>query len=381
MLEIDRAEGHYLYDNSGKKYLDLISGISVCNLGHCHPEIVAAVQEQAARYMHTMVYGETVQTPQVALATALVSLLPDSLDSCYFVNSGSEAVDGAMKLAKRATGRTAFVALKDAYHGSGQGPLSLMSHEYYNAAYRPLLPSVKFVEQNNFADLEVITEQTAAVFVELVQAERGTIPCEVDFVKALRERCTATGTLLIFDEIQTGFGRTGSFFAMEQYGVVPDVLLLGKALGGGLPLGAFVANKELMLLLSNHPVLGHITTFGGNAVSCAAGLASLKILIREWQQFSIHEKNQLLKGLFIEAGLHGVQGMGLLLSLDLGSPEKCQKTIQYCMESGLFTDWFLYAPQKLRIAPPLSVTEDELRVAVAIIIESAKKAGVGFGGE
>lgn len=381
MLEIDRAEGHYLYDSSGKKYLDLISGISVCNLGHCHPEIVAAVQEQAAKYMHTMVYGETVQTPQVALATALVSLLPNSLDSCYFVNSGSEAVDGAMKLAKRATGRAEFVALKDAYHGSSQGPLSLMSHEYYNSAYRPLLPSVKFIEQNNLADLAAITEQTAAVFIELVQAERGTIPCDVNFVKALRQKCSETGTMLIFDEIQTGFGRTGSYFAMEQYGVVPDVLLLGKALGGGLPLGAFVANRELMSLLSNHPVLGHITTFGGNAVSCAAGLASLNILIREWEHFSIHEKSQWVKDLFIEAGLTGIQGKGLLLSLDLDSPEKCQKTIQYCLERGLFTDWFLYAPHKLRIAPPLSVTPDELKFAVDIIKESAKKAEVGFGGD
>jgi acetylornithine/succinyldiaminopimelate/putrescine aminotransferase len=271
-LHIVRAEGNYLFDVDGNKYLDLIAGISVCNIGHQHPEVVSAVQQQAADFMHVMVYGETVQTPQSRYAKQLVEVLPESLNCCYFVNSGAEAIDGAMKLAKRVTRKTDFVALEDAYHGSTQGPLSLMSNEYYSQAYRPLLPSVHFVKQNDIKSLnEIPWGKVAGVVVELVQAERGDQITHPTFLKSLREKCDAHCCLLIFDEIQTGFGRTGSLFAFQEVGVVPDVLVLGKALGGGMPMGAFIASKMLMSSLSDRPILGHITTFGGHPVAGGGG--------------------------------------------------------------------------------------------------------------
>lgn len=370
MLEIERAAGHYLYDTSGKRYLDLIAGISVCNSGHSHPEIIAAIQNQSEKYMHTMVYGELVLSPQVTLATLVSEMLPKSLNTCYFVNSGSEAVDGAMKLAKRATGKTAFVGLTDAYHGSSQGPLSLMSNEYFSAAFRPLLPQIRFMRQNSLKDIELIDENTAGVVLELVQAEKGAIPCTKEFVTAVREKCNQVGALLIFDEIQTGLGRTGPMFAFEDFGIVPDILLLGKAFGGGMPLAAFVARKELMTLLSHNPVLGHITTFGGHPVSCAAAIASLEIIKRNLKVWQIQEKHNFILESFAKRGIQGISGKGLLLALDLQTEERCQQVIQICLSKGLFTDWFLFAPEKLRIAPPLSIEFDELGWAVEVISDA-----------
>jgi acetylornithine/N-succinyldiaminopimelate aminotransferase len=372
LLEISKAQGHYLYGPEGKKYLDFISGISVCNLGHSHPSIVKAVQDQAASFMHTMVYGELVLAPQVALAQKLTSLLPQSLNTCYFVNSGSEAVEGAMKLAKRVTARNGFIAQKQAYHGSTQGALSLMSDEYFTSAFRPLLPNVQYITQNHLPDVDRITEDIAAVIIEPVQAEKGAIPCGLAYLKAVREKCTETGSLLIFDEIQTGMGRTGSLFAFESFGVVPDVLLLGKAFGGGMPLGAFIADHSFIQSLSENPVLGHITTFGGHPVSCVASLAALSITVEQLSSFDIAAKEVFIRNKAAELGLGEITGKGLLLALDLGSAENCKKVIDLCLIEGLFTDWFLFAPEKLRIAPPLSISYQELTEALEIIAKAIK---------
>lgn len=381
MLEIERAEGHYLFDTSGKRYLDFISGISVSGLGHGRTEIIEAVAQQAAKHMHTMVYGELIQQPQVQLSYELQSVLPESLNSVYFVNSGAEATEGAMKLAKRATGRQSFTALTNAYHGSTQGALSLMSDEYYTQAYRPLLPEIQFLEQNNIPDIPLkITKSTAAVIIELLQSEKGTVPCSREFVAAIKQRCSETGTLLIIDEIQTGMGRTGTFLASEAWAVTPDILLLGKAFGGGMPLASFIANQQLMSCLSDNPVLGHITTFGGHPVSCAAALAALKIIKSELEGFEVEKKENYLKQKFTENGLPEPEGKGLLLSLNLGTQKRCMAVIQSCLSESLFTDWFLFAPHKLRIAPPLSVTYDELDFAVDTIVDAVKSFDFGGGG-
>jgi acetylornithine/N-succinyldiaminopimelate aminotransferase len=273
-LEIEKAEGVYLYDVAGKKYIDLISGIGVSALGHCHPKVVQAVQAQAAKYMHTMVYGEYVQSPQVQLAKYLCDVLPSTLNAVYFTNSGTEATEGAMKLAKRFTGKSEIISCYNSYHGSTQGALSLNGDEYFKSAYRPLLPDVRQIRYNNFEDIHLITNKTAAIFLEPIQAEAGVIVPEKVYLEAVRKRCDETGTLLVFDEIQTGCGRTGNLFRFQTENVVPDILLVGKAFGGGLPLAAFIADIEIMQVLQNNPVLGHITTFGGNAVCCAAGMAS-----------------------------------------------------------------------------------------------------------
>lgn len=367
MIEISHAGGNYLYTSDNRKLLDLISGISVCNLGHGRPEIVAAIADQAGKHMHTMVYGELIQSPQVKLAKALTSVLPTSLDACYFVNSGSEAVEGAMKLAKRFTGRQNFVALTQAYHGSTQGALSLMSNEYFSSAFRPLLPNIFFIEQNRIEGLEQITKETAAVIIEPVQAEKGAFPCTPEYVQALRSKCNETGTLLIFDEIQTGMGRTGTLFAFEHLGVLPDILLLGKAFGGGMPLGAFIAGQNIMQSLADNPVLGHITTFGGHPVCCAASLAALEITINELHSYQVSEKEKLFRELALKYNLGEIQGKGLLLSLDMGTDSRCKAVIDRCIEAGLFTDWFLFAPHRLRIAPPLTITPDEIHFAMKTI--------------
>ncbi|MFZ9971088.1 MAG: aspartate aminotransferase family protein, partial [Bacteroidia bacterium] len=306
-LEIVKAKGHYLYDQQGKAYLDLISGISVSSLGHQNARIVQRIKDQADRFLHTMVYGETIQAPQSQLGARLASLLPESLSVSYFTNSGSEAADGAMKLAKRCTGRSRFVAQVDAYHGSGQGPLSLMSHDYYNQKYRPLLPDVQFIHQNDrLAVSQLPPEGVAGVFLELVQAERGAKVADPAYVQDLVDYCHRTGSFLIVDEIQTGLGRCGTLFCFEQYGFVPDVLLLGKALGGGLPLGAFVSSAERMRALSDKPILGHLTTFGGNALVCAAADESLQIIQAEWPQWKIQERSNLFKSLLVHSRIQAV---------------------------------------------------------------------------
>jgi Ornithine/acetylornithine aminotransferase len=367
-LEIVKAEGMYMWDTEGKQYLDMIAGISVCNIGHCHPAVVKAIQEQAQTYMHLLVYGEFVQSPQVAYATYLTQHLPASLDSVYFTNSGSEATEGAMKLAKRHTGRTEIIAFKNSYHGSTQGSLSIMGDEYWRNAYRPLLPDVQHLQHNSMEMLDSITERTACVIAETIQGEAGVLAPAVEWLQALRLRCTETGTLLILDEIQCGFGRNGTLWAFEQYDVVPDVLLLGKALGGGMPLGAFIANRDVMWSLTHQPVLGHITTFGGHPVACAAGLAGMKALIEEQMMMEVVAKEQLFLELLQHPRIKAVRSRGLMFAVELDDFPANKKVIDHCIKNGLITDWFLFAPQCIRLVPPLIITKEEIRAACKIIL-------------
>ena len=370
LLQIIRAKGVYLYGHDGQKYLDLISGVSVSNVGHCHPKVVKAIQQQAELYSHLMVYGELVQTPQVELAHRLVQLLPKNLNSVYFVNSGSEAVEGAVKLAKRYTGRPEVISCLNAYHGSTQGSMSLLGGEDFKRAYRPLLPGIRHIHFNRIADLSQITPNTACVVVEPVQGEAGVIPAETSYLKALRERCTQTGTMLVFDEIQTGLGRTGKMFAFEHYGVVPDILVLAKALGGGLPLGAFIAEREIMWSLTNNPVLGHITTFGGNPISCAAALAALEVLEEENLVQAVERKTQIfIDGLKNRPGIGQIRYMGLIMAVELGSFDKLLNFIKFGVaKGGYMSDWFLFCDTAFRISPPLTITDDECHEAVRLIL-------------
>lgn len=367
-LEIARAEGIHLYDSSGKEYIDLIGGISVCNTGHRHPRVVQAIKDQADQYLHVMVYGELIQSPQVQYATLLAANLPASLNSVYFTNSGAEATEGAMKLSKRLTGRTEIVAFQQSYHGSTQGALSVMGDEYWRNAFRPLLPGVYHEEYNSPAAADRITERTACVIAETVQAERGVYAPQAAWLQALRKKCDDTGAMLILDEIQVGFGRTGSLWGFQQYGIVPDILLLGKALGGGMPLGAFIADKARMVALTNDPVLGHITTFGGHPVCCAAGLASLQVLLAaDWIR-QVAQKEALFRQLLVHPTIRAVRSCGLLIAIEFESFEKNKQVIDACIERGLLADWFLFAPQCMRIAPPLLITEEQIAKACAIIL-------------
>ena len=374
MLEIDRAEGMYLYDEKGKAYLDLIAGIGVSCLGHCHPRVVAAVKEQSERYMHTLVYGEFVLAPQVQLAGLLAAQAPDPLDSVYFVNSGSEATEGAMKLAKRHTGRAEIIACRNAYHGSTQGAASLMNPTTFTQAFYPLLPGIRHIEYNCEEDLQKITSRTAAVILETVQAEWGVRPPEGDYLKLLRRRCDETGTLLVLDEIQVGYGRTGSLFAFQQYGIVPDILLLAKGMGGGMPIGAFVAARDVMQSLTHDPVLGHITTFGGHPVSCAAGLATLQTLLEEGWAARVKDKEQLFRSHLQHAAIREVRSAGLLMAVELADFATVRKVILHCLERGLVTDWFLFNDRSLRIAPPLIISEEEIARACAVILEGIDRS-------
>ena len=368
-LEIVKAAGSILTDINGKEYIDLIAGISVCNVGHCHPKVVEAVQQQAAKYMHIMVYGELVETPQVAYAKILTNHLPATLNSFFYTASGSEATEGAMKLAKRFTGRTQIVSFKNSYHGSTQGALSIMGDEYWKNAFRPLLPDILQLEYNSFNDLNKITEQTACVVAETIQAEAGVLAPQNNWLLALRKKCTATGTLLVLDEIQCAFGRNGTLFAFEQFNVVPDILLLGKALGGGMPLGAFVADKKMMDCLSHHPVLGHINTFGGHPVSCAAGLAAFQVLLDENLLDSVYKKEQLFLSMLHHPKIKAVRSRGLMIAVEFEDFATNKKIIDTLIEEGVFTDWFLFAANCLRIAPPLVISEEEIKMACAKIIE------------
>jgi len=369
-LEIVKAEGVYLYDNEGKKYIDLISGISVSNVGHRHPKVVAAIKDQLDKYMHLMVYGEFIQSPQTQLAKALSNILPGNLDAVYFVNSGTEAVEGAMKLAKRATGRTEIISFKHAYHGSSQGSLSVMGSEEFKNAFRPLLPDTRSIRFNSEEDLGYITEKTACVIVETIQGEAGAIVPKNDFLKKLRDQCDRVGALLIADEIQCGFGRTGSMFAFEQYDFNPDILCLAKGLGGGMPIGAFISSQRIMNVLTNNPVLGHITTFGGHPVSCAASLATLNVILKEKLVDSVKEKELLFRSLLIHPLIRSINGKGLLLSLEFESYEQNKRIIDKCIEKGCITDWFLFNSHSMRIAPPLTISDEEIKTSCRIILES-----------
>ncbi|MBX3254349.1 MAG: aspartate aminotransferase family protein [Chitinophagaceae bacterium] len=372
-LEIVKAAGSSLWDAHGKEYTDLIAGISVCNIGHCHPAVVAAIQQQANQYLHLLVYGELVETPQVAYAQYLIQHLPATLNSVYFTNSGAEAVEGAMKLAKRYTGRTQILAFNQSYHGSTQGALSIIGDEYWRNAYRPLLPDIIHADHNSFESLEWITDKTACVIAETIQAERGVFYPDRAWMQALRKKCTDTGALLILDEIQAGFGRTGSLWAFEQYGIVPDVLLLGKALGGGMPLGAFIAGRDIMWSLAYDPVLGHITTFGGHPVSCAAGLAAMKVLLEGNIIGTVKQKEQLFRDLLKHPAIKTVRTSGLLIAVEFDSFEVNKKIIDRCIENGVLTDWFLFAPRCMRIAPPLTITNEAIEKACRVIVSAIEE--------
>jgi acetylornithine/N-succinyldiaminopimelate aminotransferase len=367
-LEIASAEGMHLYDTSGMAYLDLIGGISVCNTGHRHPRVVQAIKDQADKYLHLLVYGELIQSPQVQYATLLASHLPPSLNSIYFTNSGAEATEGAMKLAKRVTGRTGIVAFNQSYHGSTQGALSIMGDEYWRNAYRPLLPGILHADYNTAAALDLITTSTACVIAETVQAERGVYTPDKEWLQQLRQRCDQKGVLLVFDEIQAGFGRTGTLWGFERYGVVPDILLLGKALGGGLPMGAFIADEPVMRALTGDPVLGHITTFGGHPLCCAAGLASFQVLLEGDWIGQVARKEQLFHSLLVHPAIRAVRSCGLLIAVEFGSFDQNKQVIDQCIAGGLLTDWYLFAPQCMRIAPPLIITEEQIAKACSIIL-------------
>lgn len=363
LLEIFRAEGVYMYGKDGRKYIDLISGVSVSNTGHRHPAIVKAVKAQLDNYMHLMVYGEMIQSPQVRYAQKIASLLPESLNSCFFVNSGSEAVEGAMKLSKRYTGRNRIIYFRNAYHGSTQGALSIQGSEHYRNAFRPLLPGTLQIDFNDEEALRHINPGTACVIAEPVQAEAGVIYPENDFLKKVRKRCDETGALLVFDEIQTGFGRTGSLFAMERFGVTPDILLLAKALGGGMPLGAFIASSDIMSSLTSEPVLGHITTFGGHPVCCAAGLASLEVILDENLTENCRLRSDSFKRRLIHPLIEEVRGEGLLLAVKLKDSDFVRTAVNKAPDYGLILDYFLFCNDAFRIAPPLIITEDETEMA------------------
>lgn len=369
-LEIVKADCCTLYDAEGKEYIDLIGGISVANIGHRHPKVIEAIQKQLDAYLHIMVYGEFVEAPQVQYAKMLTGHLPASLNAVYFTNSGAEAVEGAMKLAKRITNRTQIIAFNNSYHGSTQGALSVMGDEYWRNAFRPLLPDVLHLEYNSVESLDEITEQTACVIAETVQAEAGIIVPEKKWIQALRKKCTETGTLLILDEIQTGFGRTGKLWGFENFDIVPDVLLLGKALGGGMPLGAFIADKKLMDAFTDNPVLGHITTFGGHPVSCAAGMAALKALLEEKWIDTVKSQEELFQSLLVHPKIKAVRSFGLWMAIEFDSFETNKRVIDACIADGLLTDWFLFASNCLRISPPLIISEGQVRKAAAIIIHS-----------
>lgn len=373
-LEVERAEGIYMYSPEGKRYIDLVSGVCVNNLGHRHPAIVRAVKDQLDNYMHLMVYGEMIQTPQVKLAQRLTDLLPRNLNSVYLVNSGSEAIEGALKLAKRFTGRTEIIGFKNSYHGGTHGALTMLGNEEMKYAYRPLLPDVRFLQFNSKEDLFQITERTACVLVEPVQAEAGVIVPKDDFLMTLRQRCSETGTLLIFDEIQTGFGRTGKLFCFMDYNVTPDILCIAKAMGGGMPIGAFIADKRIMLTLTHNPDFGHITTFGGHPVSAAAAIATLEELTKNPNLINqVDEKGAIYESALKNHSLvKGIRRKGLLISVELPTVEINQKIIQELLQNGLVTDPFFFMPQAFRIAPPLIITKDEIALTLELINKTFK---------
>lgn len=369
-LEIVRAEGLYLYDKDDKSYLDLISGIGVSSIGHRHPKVVEAIKKQADEYLHLMVYGEYIQSPQTLLAAKLATLLPNNLSSVYLVNSGSEAIEGAMKLAKRYTEKTHIIACKDSYHGSTQGALSIMGNESYKQAYRPLLPDIEFIEFGNIKDLEKITPATAAIFLETIQGEAGIRLASKEFWQVIREKCNETGTLLVLDEIQCGIGRSGKFSAFDHYGIVPDILILAKALGGGMPIGAFISSPKIMNSLKENPILGHITTFGGHPLNCAAALATLGVMESENLIETVTEKGKLFQELLVHPEIISFRGEGLMLAIQLKDFDFNKKVIDRCIENGVIVDWFLHCSDSMRIAPPLTISEIEIRKACKIIIEA-----------
>jgi acetylornithine/N-succinyldiaminopimelate aminotransferase len=371
-LEIVKAEGSRLFDADGNEYIDLIAGISVCNVGHGHPKVTRAIKKQVDEYLHVMVYGEMIESPQVQYAKLLTDHLPANLNSVYFTNSGAEAIEGAMKLAKRVTGRTQVLAFNQSYHGSTQGALSIIGDEYWRNAFRPLLPGIIHADYNSPESLDLVTEQTACVIAETVQAERGVYAPLKEWMKALRKKCSETGTLLVLDEIQTGFGRTGTLWAFEQFNILPDIVVLGKALGGGMPLGAFVSGKNLMSQLTKNPVLGHITTFGGHPVCCAAGMAAMKVLLKEKLIHQVHTKEFFFRELLQHPKIIALRSRGLLFAVEFESEDFARKVIKHAINmpkdsERVLTDWFLFAPHCMRIAPPLTISQKDIKKACRVI--------------
>lgn len=375
-LEIEKAEGLYLYDTKGKRYTDLISGVAVSNLGHRHPKVIRAIKNQLDKHLHVMVYGEFVQSSVNALAEKLAAILPASLNSCYFVNSGTEAIEGALKLAKRYTQRSEIIAFRGAYHGSTHGSLSVSGNESKKRAFRPLLPNVKFLDFNQIEQLEAITRNTAAVIMETIQGDAGIRIPSQEFMQAIRKRCDETGAQLIFDEIQSGMGRTGKWFAFEHFGVEPDILCSAKALGGGLPLGVFIADQDKMRSLTHQPMLGHITTFGGNPVSCAAAHATLQVIEEEKLLEQVEAKGQLFEELLQHERIVEIRRKGLFFAFEFKTAEEVQAVVEECMKEGVICFWFLSCPNSFRIAPPLNITEEEIRESCAVILESIEKRRV-----
>ena len=374
-LEIVKAKGVHLFDVNGKSYIDFISGISVSNVGHCHPYVVKAIQQQSETYMHLMVYGEYVQAPQIQLAKALTDLLPQNLNSVFYTNSGTEATEGALKLAKRVTGKTEIICFKDSYHGSTHGALSVMGNEEFKQAFRPLLPDVKILEYNSIEEVNKhITSKTAAVILEPVQSETGYTIATNEFLKVIRKKCDEHCALMILDEIQNGFGRSGTFFAFEQTGVVPDILLLAKGMGGGLPIGCFISSQKLLNEFTHNPVLGNINTFGGNAVCCAASLACLQTIQSEKLMDDIERKSNLIRSLLVHPAIKNIKGKGFMLSLDFEDTDLNFKIIETCVKNGLIVDWFLFNSHSMRIAPPLIITDEEIKQACEIILKSINES-------
>ncbi|MBL7980728.1 MAG: aspartate aminotransferase family protein [Flavobacteriales bacterium] len=368
-LDIVHAEGCWLTDRNGRKYLDLVAGLAVNNVGHRHPAVISAIKDQLDRYMHVIPYGEFVQEPQVRFAERLTGLLPSGLDNVYFVNSGTEAIEAALKLAKRVTGRTRLIGCRKSYHGSTHGSLSLTDNETKKYRNRPLLPDTRHIRFNHMDDLQLIDEQVAAVVVEPIQGDAGVRVPDSEWMHALRDQCTAVGAMLVFDEVQTGFGRTGRLFAWEHSGTVPDILVLGKALGGGMPMGALVSSRGHMHLFTHDPVLGHITTFGGHPVPCVAGLAALEVLQNEGLVENARHMGQRFKEKLIHPSIMEVRGEGLMLAVDLGDAARVQKVVKGCLESGVLGFWFLSCPSAFRIAPPLTISPDEVDLACRRILD------------
>ena len=370
MLEVDRAKGLYVWDKSGKRYYDLISGLAVCNIGHCHDKVIEAVKAQSERYMHVMPYGEFVQDAQTELARKLNDILPDGLDCTYFVNSGTEANEAAVKLAKRVSGRNEIFAFHKSYHGSTHGSLSISGNEKKKAAFRPLLPNVRFLEFNNINDLEKISEKTACVIIEPVQGDAGVRIPSQSFMQSLRKRCNEVDCLLIFDEIQTGFGRTGSLFAFEHFNVLPDIITIAKAFGGGMPIGAFISSKKIMSSLTRRPMLGHITTFGGHPVNCAAALANINVIETEDLITNVEEKGKLFEDLLQHESIIEIRRIGLMMAVEFPSFKWVEKIFYKNLEKGIITFWFISCNNSFRLAPPLTITNEQIKEASVKLLES-----------
>lgn len=377
LVEIARAEGIYIYDKQGKAYMDMISGVAVNNIGHRHPKVISALKNQIDKYLHVMVYGEFIQDSQQLLVKELLEVLPDSLDGVYVVNSGTEAIEAALKLAKRVTGRTELISFRGSYHGSTHGSMSVSGNEVKKQAFRPLLPDVQFLHLNQQVDLERITEKTAGVILETIQGDAGVRRPSVTFMKALRQRCDEEGALLILDEIQCGMGRTGKLFAFEHFDIVPDILTLGKALGGGMPIGALVSSQKRLMEFTHAPMLGHITTFGGHPVICAAAAAAVQVLKSEIEWKDLEEKAQRFEERFNQhPEIVEIRRVGMMFAFDMVSAERVERVVSRCMEKGLITFWFLSHPYSFRLSPPLTITEDELNLAADLILQAIEETRI-----